>query len=104
MEDFIKIVQKVVPRFNMDKLQTPFRELGIDSLDLVAIRVEIDKNIGHEISENKWYEFETFQDVIIHIGTQKEFSLQNVKIIQHTFKRDFEIGLPQMANSALSEN
>lgn len=104
MENFIKIIKKVSPSFIVDEIQTPFRELAIDSLDLVAIRVEIDKYIGYEILESKWYEFENFQDVFSHIRTQKKSSTKAYEIIHHTVKRELLIGMPQMANSALSEN
>lgn len=104
MKVIIQIVQSVAPDFQNEDIQTPFQELGIDSIDLVSIRVEIEKHIGYEILEYKWYEFENFQDIVRHIGKAKKYPKQPCEVINHVSERQYLIGMPQMANSSLSEN
>lgn len=104
METIIQIIQSATSDFQNEDIQTPFRELGIDSIDLVSIRVEIEKYIGYEIPESKWYEFKSFQDVIHHVGQGRKKVVQPLEVINHTVNRELLIGMPQMANSALSEN
>jgi acyl carrier protein len=104
LEHIIQIVKSTAPNFQAEEIRTPFRELGIDSIDLVSIRVEIEKHIGYEIPESKWYEFKNFQDVVAHIGRQQEIPKQVSDTVNDTVQRDFIIGMPQMANSGLSDN
>lgn len=60
MEQDLSIIQSVVPSFSKQLLKVPIKETGIDSLDVVVIRVAIEKYFGFEISDIEWYQFESF--------------------------------------------
>ena len=52
--------------FDDSKINLPIDQTGIDSLGLVAVRIEIEKYIHHEISDEHWYSFNTINDIIEH--------------------------------------
>jgi len=54
LKAIIQIVQSVAFDFQNEDIEAPFQELGIDSIDLVSIRVKIEKHIGYEL--NPYYD------------------------------------------------
>ncbi len=105
MKEHLHIIQRILPAFEKEQMEIPFKEAGIDSLDLVVIRVALEKYFGFELSDAKWYECKTLAEAIVFF--QKEHNKSD-EIICDPKKieccRELEIRMPQMANSALSEN
>lgn len=105
MKEYLHIIQSVLPSFQEDQIEAPIKEAGIDSLDVVVIRVAIEKHFGFEISDTEWYQFQTLAEALTFFHKQSdrvEKRTPHTKDI--TLYREQEIGMPQMANSALSEN
>jgi probable biosynthetic protein (TIGR04098 family) len=105
LKNIIKIVKGIDNSFDESQINLPFNELGIDSLDFVTIRVEIDKYVGDSIPDEEWYAFKTINDIVVfceklNISEPPEKKDYEKQIIQ----RDYAIKMPQMANYALSEN
>lgn len=83
----------------------PVRDTGLDSIDLVVIRVALEKYFGKEIPNSEWNNFKTIQQVIDFCERNEETQAKSIATAQpiHT-TRNREINMPEMVNSALSEN
>ena len=105
MKEYLHIIQGVLPSFEEEQLEVSLKETGIDSIDLVVIRVAIEKYFGFEISDKEWYQFKTLAETLTFFhkqsGTAKKSTSDTRNIASY---RKQEIRMPQMANSALSEN
>jgi probable biosynthetic protein (TIGR04098 family) len=105
LKEYLHIIQIIVPSFEEEQLDVPIKETAIDSLDMVVIRVEIEKYFGFRISDSKWFQFKTLGKALTYFdekrGTAEKVIFETRDI---TSRREEEIRMPQMANSALSEN
>lgn len=105
MEKHIELITSVVPTFEKDHIATPFPEAGIDSIDLVTIRVDLEKHLGRPIPDSEWLTFKSLSDVVSFCEEFKDSngssddSQEKVDI-----KKDLVVGMPQMAVEAMSEN
>jgi probable biosynthetic protein (TIGR04098 family) len=80
-------------------------ESGIDSIDLVVVRVALEKFIAKEIPNSEWINFKTIQQAIDFCKENENSQTKSIAIFQSVLAtRKREINMPQMANSALSEN
>lgn len=105
LKEYLHIIQSVVPSFEEDQLKAPIKETGIDSLDIVVIRVAIEKYFGFEISDIEWYQFQTLTEALTFFNKQiNRVEKRTIPSINIFSDRKQEIRMPQMANSALSEN
>ncbi|MBD0294598.1 MAG: hypothetical protein ICV84_05250 [Flavisolibacter sp.] len=105
MEHYLPIIQQAVPAVTKAALSIPPRDAGIDSLDLVVIRVALEKHFGFEIPDEVWFRFETLNEALHYFvahHSQTKHKAPPTKNI--SIAKQVEITMPQMANSALSEN
>jgi len=86
-------------------LEIPIKETGIDSIDLVTIRVGLEKYFNFEVNDADWYGFNSLTEVLYFFHKNKRNSESVIDISKPIMtERTLEIRMPQMANSALSEN
>ena len=105
MKKYLQIIQNVFPIIRESDLDIPIKDIGIDSLDLVVIRVEIEKYFGKETSDTEWHQFKTLSQALKYFeNNSPKISENTVAAKQITSERDYEIRMPQMAINALSEN
>jgi len=104
-KNFIESVKSILPTFKETDAAKPFRDAGIDSIDLVAIRVDFERLIGTVIPDSDWLEFETISEVFEYCSTKKTVE-QNLTAEFQSSNLDYNviINMPQMALGALSEN
>ncbi len=69
-EQFLNLIKEVVPAFSKEDLYLPVRDANIDSLDLVVIRVALEKHFGFEISDIEWYQFQTLTEALTFFHKQ----------------------------------
>ncbi|MBS4028967.1 MAG: hypothetical protein KGZ58_10045, partial [Ignavibacteriales bacterium] len=104
-EQFLQIIKEVIPSISKQDLELPIRDTGIDSLDLVVIRVALEKHFGFEISDVEWFRFNTLNEALNyftnHRSVQKSITKPSKNI---SIEKQIEITMPQMANNSLSEN
>ncbi|MCX6133018.1 MAG: phosphopantetheine-binding protein [Ignavibacteriales bacterium] len=89
----------------LQDIDSPVRQTGLDSLDLVVVRVTLEKDFGLEIPDGDWFGFDSIGEAIQYceqMGSHREIS-------QHidqppSLARKYSINMPQMAISGLSEN
>jgi probable biosynthetic protein (TIGR04098 family) len=105
LKKYLQILQNVFPIIRETDLDIPIKDIGIDSLDLVVVRVEIEKYFGKETTDVEWYQFKTLSEAFKYFENNiPEISKNTVAPKQITSKREYEIRMPQMAANALSEN
>ncbi|TAF96718.1 MAG: hypothetical protein EAZ32_07375 [Cytophagia bacterium] len=105
MEKYIKIIQGIVPEIKEKDIKLPFNVIRIDSIDLVTIRVEFEREIGEVIPDSKWMCFESLFDMIDYCNNQENVSFSNSDdVIKNKILKEITIDMPQMAIQALSEN
>lgn len=106
MKQYLHIIQKELPTVSEEDLITPIRQTHIDSLDIVVIRVTLEKYFGIEVSDAVWYQYQTLSQALEYFHTNKKEKIENNKSETRklTDNESIEIGMPQMANSALSES
>ena len=106
MKQYLKILQKEISKVSEEDLYTPIINTHIDSLDLVVIRVALEKYFNLEIEDLLWYKFKTLGEAIEYFHNNRDLDQGGFKDrkTQITLLDSVEIRMPQMANRALSEN
>ncbi len=106
MKQYLHIIQKELPSVSEEDLILPIKKTQIDSLDIIVIRVTLEKHFGFEVSDVTWYKYKTLSEALEYFHNNRKVSIHTNKTsteeIINTEK--IEISMPQMANSALSES
>ena len=106
MRQYLNILQQEIPKISEADLYVPIRNTHIDSIDLVVIRVALEKHFQIEIPDTLWFNYQTLIEAL-------EYFHKNRKKVHEDFvydkpeisiSEDTEVRMPQMINSALSEN
>jgi probable biosynthetic protein (TIGR04098 family) len=101
----ISIIQRVLPQFEPIQLTTSFSELGIESIDLMTLRVAFENQIQQSIPDSAWLSFDNCNDIIFYcnaLSTNKSHLATNVN--RDIYTKSIDIDMPQMAIEGLSEN
>ncbi|MCL2289131.1 MAG: phosphopantetheine-binding protein [Bacteroidetes bacterium] len=87
-------------------LYSPIRETSIDSIDLVVIRVALEKHFGFEISDTTWFGYNTLNEAIQHFidNSDLQYLKSEIRRTDIFSEEIIEISMPQMAHSSLSES
>jgi len=106
MKQYLHILQKEIPKISESDLYVPISNTHIDSLDLVVLRVELEKYFELEIPDVIWFNYQTLAEALGYFQKNKGSvkTKKNSKKIDILHSEDIEIRMPQMAKSALSEN
>jgi probable biosynthetic protein (TIGR04098 family) len=100
------IVHKLLPTLTALNYSDEFRNLNIDSIDLVSLRVEVENRLGKMIPNQIWLSFKNLQDIMNYcdaegVSTETKAVAKSAEIIN--LKQNF-INMPQLCLEALSEN
>ena len=68
---YLQIIQQTVPAITEKDLDIPPRNAGIDSLDLVVIRVALEKHFGFEVSDTDWFRFNTLNEALNYFTSHR---------------------------------
>ncbi len=98
-------IQLLLPECSEVQFKLPFAAAGIDSMDLVSLRVEVEQFIGFEIPDSVWLDFISVGDIIDFCEQSQRMEKSKKLISKYTrFEQNLSIEMPQMAVEALSEN
>ena len=102
----IDIINRILPSVRNEDLNSEFKNLAIDSIDLVSLRVEIENRLGRMIPNKDWLSFKNLNDILKY--TSQENSGNTMSISENISEKitpvqNF-ITMPQMCMEALSEN
>jgi len=107
MKKYLHILKQEISRISENDLYQPIKQTDIDSIDLVVIRVSLEKYFGVEVPDNKWFNFNTLFEALEYFDKNKKkvkITLRRIEPRDISVKETIEIGMPQMANSAFSES
>ena len=105
MKIYLDSIKTVLPKFTEEKLRIHFQDAGVDSIDLVTIRVEFEKILGSRIPDKEWLDFVCIGQAIDFCVTNSSAGLEVAKTVKaKSTKLSIVINMPQMALGALSEN
>lgn len=106
MKQYLHILQKEISKVSEADLYVPVKNTHIDSLDLVVLRVALEKHFELEIPDVIWFNYQTLTEALEYFHKNKGYvkTNQNDKKTNIMHSEHIEIRMPQMANSALSEN
>lgn len=100
------IINRILPNINEQEYNLEFKNLAIDSIDLVSLRVEIENRLGRMIPNQDWLSFKNLNDILAYTEQQSSESkndLYKKEEISAQKKQQF-ITMPQMCMEGLSEN
>jgi len=101
----LEILKEAMPGLTAEDLNVPFSDSGIHSLDSIVLRDTIERYFGLEIADKEWDQFNSLSEALEYcykVKNNPHYSVVgNAKV---SANRSQEIKMPQMANSALSEN
>jgi probable biosynthetic protein (TIGR04098 family) len=105
MQVYLNRILSFIPEFKESDMNEPFRDARIDSIDLVAIRVEFESILGKKIPDEEWLKFESVSEIINYCLLNKpvQRKLSN-ELTRESTHKSVVINMPQMALEALSEN
>jgi len=104
---FRKLIEQAQPDLVGQDLSRPFEELGVDSFDLMNLRVGLERELGEEISDTQWTEFRSLAQIVSYCESRDGGGPTLDGINQDTedgYVRRFELNMPQMAIESLSES
>ena len=105
MEQYINKIKSIIYDFSEDHIASPFSDAGVESMDLLTIRVEFENVAGRQFSDAEWLGFNSVLDIINFCQSiKKDDSAEKSNTSEITGKKKVRINMPQMAIGALSEN
>lgn len=107
MKKYLHILKQDISRITENDLYQPIKQTDIDSIDLVVIRVSLEKYFGLEVPDNIWFSFNTLLEALEYFDNNKSLTKRKYQSVDNkdiSVKESVEIGMPQMANSAFSES
>lgn len=104
MKEYLSIIQNELPSVTENDLIVPIRDTHIDSIDIVVIRVALEKHFKHEVPDAVWFQFQTLSEGIEYFQKVRGVNGSQLLLSPIELNESVEIRMPQMANGALSEN
>ncbi len=99
------IFNKLSEKIDSSDITDTFENMGIDSIDLVAARVEIENRLHFKFLDAEWLEFISISDIIEYADQNSaQHTSTSTKNDAVSLEKTYEINMPQMAIEALSES
>ena len=100
-----KNIQRLLPNLTEEQYALDFKNLNIDSIDLVTLRVDIEQGLGRIIPNKDWLAFRTLNDILSYCETAMPTSTtETLNSVERKADRENFINMPQMCIEGLSEN
>jgi len=105
MKKYLEILKGRIPGISQHGLNVPINDAGMRSPDTIIVRETSENYFDAETDDMDWYELNTSHETIGHLpGKNKTVDKLSDLEKPGVLYREHEIRIPQMANSALSEN
>jgi probable biosynthetic protein (TIGR04098 family) len=92
-----------LPEFAASESGRSWLDLGLDSFGLLALRLSVEQGLGREIADADWIKAATPRDVVRLASAPGEVGPSGGRP-PISLSETIEVGMPQMAQSGLSEN
>jgi len=99
-----QLVLHKFPNISPSNFTLPFADAGLDSMDLLSLRVELENNFSQIISDETWLNFNSLQEICNYFSKDADLNPNQIRDAEkYAMKKNFSINMPQMAIEALSE-
>ena len=100
----LQIIKTISPQFEEQQLNLSFDDCGLDSFDLLDVRVRLEKALGAVIPDTQWIAFRSFADVQAYLENGGNNTTDQQTHEGVTSRRQTSVNMPQMALGGLSES
>ena len=104
MISILQIVRQTARDFAETQLALPFHECGLDSFDLLEIRVRVESEVQRAIPDRQWFSFKSFQDIQRYLDNSHAETTTDSTTQSVTSRRTIGVNMPQMVLGGLSES
>jgi probable biosynthetic protein (TIGR04098 family) len=104
MISILQIVRQTARDFAETQLALPFDQCGLDSFDLLEIRVRLESEAKQAIPDGQWFSFKSFQDIQRYLDGSNTTTGADSTTQSVTSRRTIAINMPQMVLGGLSES
>lgn len=101
---WIDLLNAEIPKLSGDTMHLGFSELGLDSFDLLTLRLSLEQRIGAPIPDAIWTALLTPAEAISAAELIQSRQGQLGGSGAHSLERSHLVGMPQMALNGLSES
>lgn len=100
----LPIIKAISPQFEESHLNLSFDECGLDSFDLLDVRVRVEKATDAMIPDTQWMAFKSLADIEAYLNNGAGRAGAAAEHAGVTSTRHISINMPQMALGGLSES
>ncbi len=100
----LPIIKEISPQFEESQLNLSFDECGLDSFDLLDVRVRIEKTTNAVIPDTQWMAFKSLADIQAYLNNGAGSNGAQSEHAGITSTRHISVNMPQMAAGGLSES
>jgi probable biosynthetic protein (TIGR04098 family) len=104
MTSILQIVRETSRDFSESQLGSPFHECGLDSFDLLEIRVRLESETRQAIPDGQWFSFTSFADIQQYLDELALTAATSSNGTGITTQRALSMNMPQMVLGGLSES
>ena len=104
MISILQIVRQTARDFADTQLPLPFHECGLDSFDLLEIRVRLESETKQPIPDGRWFSFKSFADIQQYLDESHASTIADATTHAATARRTIKVNMPQMVLGGLSES
>ena len=106
MKQYLNILQNEISTITEGDIFTPIKQTHVDSIDLVILRVALEKHFRFDISDVIWFKFQSLSEALEYFHNNKgsQATISSVSKVDISLSEMTEIRMPQMANNSLSES
>ena len=106
MNDASQIAREILSRFDSDQRSLAFERLGLDSIDFLELRINLENKTEHRIPDSEWVSFTSLQDIQDYFDRSSNGGAGARATLPESAigKRSIKINMPQMVLGGLSEN
>lgn len=100
-----QIIASEIPRYGAEKRGLTFEQIGVDSFELLSVRIAIEQYLGEMISDADWVAVTTPADIIaLATSNQRANDADGQSEVERLLELDrYTIGMPHLAINGLSE-
>lgn len=100
----VALIRSELPTFSSNDLDTPFEQLGIDSMGMITLRAELEHYLRLAIDDQSWTSVDTPADVVRIVSEDESRSVDGASDSPCTERRVHQLNMPQMSLGGLSES
>ncbi|MEO7736477.1 MAG: Pnap_2097 family protein [Kofleriaceae bacterium] len=98
-----RLLAQQIPGFSIDHRAARFTELGVDSFDMVELRLGVEQLLGHALPDAVWLALRSPAELMAALSSSS-IAAQTAPAADAALRRDYVLNMPHMALTGLSES